>query len=196
MELNMVKTTNEGLDSTARCVLALRNEPFYFVRCNGVLYMNKGMKQTRKITEAVRSMWQYDFMESQEIMDEVDAAYDVVRQAAGDKAARQLCKAWSEAADESRRRKAVQAATAWISDNLDNMTDEDWEELSGAGYDSLFVQHGLFRAFSNLHDKHPDSPRYREYFENWAEAAFVYGYQIGMEAARKAEHPCTHPGTV
>lgn len=191
MELNMVKTTNEGLDSTARCVLALRNEPFYFVRCNGVLYMNKGMKQTRKITEAVRSMWQYDFMETQEIMDEVDAAYDVVRQAAGDKAARQLCKAWSEAADESRQRKAVQAATAWISDNLDNMTDEDWEELSGAGYDALFVQHGLFRAFSNLHDKHPDSPHYREYFKNWAEAAFVYGYQLGKAAAVNASQEVT-----
>ena len=187
MELNMVKTTNEGLNSTARCVLALRNEPFYFIRCNGVLYMNKGMKQTRKITEAVRAMWQYDFMETQEIMDEVDLAFGVVQLAAGKKAADQLWKAWHEAAQERRQRKAVQAATAWISDNLDNMTDEDWEELSGAGYDSLFVQHGLFRAFCNLRDENPDSPRYREYFKNWAEAAFVYGYQLGKAAAAKAE---------
>ena len=105
MELNMVKTTHECLDSGARCVLALRNEPFYFIRCNGVLYMNKGMKHTRKITEAVRFMWQYDFMETQEIMDEVDAAFDSVKQAAGKKAADQLWKAWHEAAQESRQRK-------------------------------------------------------------------------------------------
>lgn len=187
MELNMVKTTNEGLNSTARCVLALINEPFYFIRCNGVLYMNKGMKQTRKIAEAVRALWQYDFMETQEIMDEVDLAVGVVQLAAGKKAADQLWKAWHEAAQESRQRKAVQAATAWIADNLDNMTDEDWDELSDAGYDSLFVQHGLYRAFCDLRDKHPDSYRYRDYFKNWAEAAFVYGYQLGKAAAVKAE---------
>lgn len=189
MELNMVKTTNEGLNSTARCVLALRNEPFYFIRCNGVLYMNKGMKQTRKITEAVRAMWQYDFMETQEIMDEVDLAFGVVQLAAGKKAADQLWKAWHEAAQESRQRKAVQAATAWISDTLDNMTDDDWNEISDAGYDSMFVQHGLFRAFCDLHDKHPDS--YRDYFKKWAEAAFVYGYQMGKAAATNAKQEVT-----
>lgn len=191
MELNMVKTTNEGLNRTARCVLALRNEPFYFIRCNGVLYMNKGMKQTRKITEAVRAMWQYDFMETQEIMDEVDLAFGVVQLAAGKKAADQLWKAWHEAAQESRQRKAVQAAAAWISDNLDNMTDDDWDELAAAGYDSTFVQYGLFRAFCDLRDKNPDAPRYREYFKNWAEAAFVYGYQLGKTAAAKAEQEVT-----
>ena len=191
MELNMVKTTPDCLDSGARCVLALRNEPFYFIRCRGVLYMNKGMKQTRKITEAVRVVWQYDFMETQEIMDEVDLAYDVVRLAAGKKAADQLRKAWHEAAQESRQRKAVQAAAAWISDTLGNMTDDDWDELSDAGYDSTFVQHGLFRAFCDLRDKYPDSPHYREYFKNWAEAAFVYGYQLGKAAAAKAEQKVT-----
>ena len=183
MELNIVKTTHEGLDSGARCVLALRNEPFYFIRCRGVLYMNKGMKNTRKITDAVRIMWQYDFMENQEIMDEVDGALDTVKQAAGKKAADQLWEAWHEAAQESRKRKAVQAAAAWISDNLDNMTDDDWDEIIDAGYDSTFVQHGLFRAFCDLRDKHPDSYRYREYFKNWVEAAFVYGYQLGKAAA-------------
>lgn len=191
MELNMVKTTNEGLNSTARCVLALRNEPFYFIRCNGVLYMNKGMKQTRKITEAVRAMWQYDFMETQEIMDEVDLAFGVVQLAAGKKATDQLWKAWHEAAQESRQRKAVQAAAAWISDNLDNMTDDNWDELAAAGYDSTFVRHGLFRAFCDLRDKNPDAPRYRDYFKNWAEAAFVYGYQLGKAAAAKAEQEAT-----
>lgn len=185
MELNMVKVTSDCLDSGARCVLALRNEPFFFIRCRGVLYMNKGMKNTRKITEAVRLMWQYDFMETQEIMDEVDAAFDSVKQAAGKKAADQLWKAWHEAAQESRQRKAVQAAAAWISDTLDNMTDDDWDELAAAGYDSTFVQHGLFRAFCDLHDKNPDSHRYRDYFKNWAEAAFVYGYQLGKAAAAK-----------
>ena len=185
MELNMVKTTHECLDSGARCVLDLRNEPFFFIRCRGVLYMNKGLKNARRITDAVRIMWQYDFMENQEIVDEVDGAFDTVKQAAGDKAADQLWQAWHEAAKESRQRKAVQAATTWISDDLDNMTDDDWEELSAAGYDSTFVQHGLFRAFCDLRDKNPDSLRYRDYFKNWAEAAFVYGYQLGKAAGKR-----------
>ena len=191
MELNMVKTTHDCLDSGARYVLALRNEPFFFIRCRGVLYMNKCLKNARKITEAVRIMWQYDFMENQEIMDEVDGAFDTVKQAAGDKAADQLWQAWHEAAQESRQRKAVQAAATWISDDLDNMTDDDWDELAVAGYDSTFVQHGLFRAFCDLRDKNPDSPRYRDYFKNWAEAAFVYGYQLGKAATAKAEQEVT-----
>lgn len=187
MELNIVKTTHDGLDSGARCILALKNEPFFFIRRRGFLYMNKGMKNTRKIFEAVRTMWQYDLIENQEIMDEVDAAFDAVKQSAGEKAAQQLWKAWHEASTESRQRKAVQAAAAWISDTLDAMSDDDWNEISDTGYDSLFVQHGLFRAFCDLRDKNPDSFRYRDYFKNWAEAAFVYGYQLGKGAAAKAE---------
>lgn len=189
MKLALIKTTHAELDSVACCVLVLRNEPFFFIRCNGILYMNKSMKNIRKITAAVRTMWQYDFMETQEIMDEIDAASDAVRQAAGKKAADQLWKAWHEAAQESRQRKAVQAATAWISDTLATMSDDDWNEISDAGYDSMFVQHGLFRAFCDLHDKHPD--RYREYFKNWAEAAFVYGYQLGKAAATNAKQEVT-----
>lgn len=191
MELNLIKTTSAGLSSNARCVLALRNEPFFFIRCRGILYMNKGMKNTRKITEAVHTMWQYDLMETQEIMDEVDATFEAVRQAAGKKAANQLWKAWHEAAQESRQRKAVQAATAWIADTLDTMGDDEWNEIGDSGYDSTFVQHGLFRAFCNLRDKNPDSYRYRDNLKNWAEAAFVYGYQLGKAAAAKAEQEVT-----
>lgn len=191
MTLNLVKTTYADLDSTARCVLALQNEPFYFIRCHDNLYMNKAMKNIRKITDAVRVMWKYDFMATQEIMDEVDAAYDIVKQVAGGKAAAQLYKAWHESADASRQCKAVQAAKAWISDTLYNMSDDDWEEIGNAGYDSLFVHHGLFRAFCDLRDKYPDSPHYKDYFKNWAEAAFVYGFQLGKVAATKAEQEVT-----
>lgn len=60
MELNLVKVTFDQLDSAARCVLALKEQPFFFIRMQNTLYMNKDMKGIRKITAAVETMWKYD----------------------------------------------------------------------------------------------------------------------------------------
>lgn len=187
MELNIVKTTRDGLDSGMRCVLALKNEPFFFILCRGVLYMNKGMKNTRKITEAVRTMWQYDLMENQEIMDEVDAAYGAVKQAAGEKAADQLWRAWSDAAKQSREDRAVKRARDFIDNTMARLSDQDWDEMADAGYDSTFVDTGLWRAYSDLNDENPDRLGYRNWSGNARTAAFVYGYIMGKAAAAKAE---------
>ncbi|MGM9628214.1 MAG: hypothetical protein ACI3V4_09015 [Faecousia sp.] len=186
MTLNLVKTTYADLDSTARCVLALRNKPFFFVRMQSTLYMNKNMKGVRKLTAAIETMWKYDFMANEEIMAEVDAAYDTISQIAGKEAASQAFEAWSEMADESRKARASEKAIEWVTTVYETMSEEAWDEICAAGYDSIFVRHGLSQAFWNLRDQHPNSPKYKENFKNWADAAFVYGYQIGKEAAKKA----------
>ena len=182
MKLNIVKTTFAELDGGARCILALENAPFFFIRIRGVLYMNKSMKGIRKVMAAVTTMWKYDFMETQEIMDEVDAAYDIVRQTAGDRAASQLVKAWGEAAKESREARAVEKAREWITTTVEALTDEDWEEMTAAGYDSTFVDHGLWRAYSDLHNENRDRPAYRDWSNNARRAAFIYGYYLGKAA--------------
>ena len=182
MELNLIKTTLADLPSNARCILALNNTPFFFIRFRGNLYMNKATKGIRKVTAAVMTMWKYDYMENQDIMDEVDAAFDIVREAAGKRAADQLWKAWREAAQESREKRATEQAREWITTKLETLSDEDWDEIYSAGFDSLLVDHGLWRAYSDLHDENRDCPAYRDWSSNARRAAFVYGYFLGKAA--------------
>lgn len=182
MELNLVKTTYADLSSTARCVLALRDEPFFFARMQDTLYMNKSMKGVRKITAAVETMWKYDYMENDEIMAEVDAAYDTIKATAGKEAASQALEAWGEMASESRKGKAKAAALEWIKSVYEKLDDADWDEMSAAGYSSNFVDDGLWEAFFQLGEENRDSQRYRDWIRNSREAAFVYGFQLGRKA--------------
>ena len=186
MELNLIKTTSAELPGGARCILALKNEPFFFIQFRGSLYMNKEIKGVSKITQAIATMWKYDFMENQEIMDEVDAAYDVIRQTAGELAARQMWNEWNGAAKESRKKKAVAKAREWIAATMENMTDEAWEEIYAAGFDHDLVSDGFWRAYSDLSDENKGHPAYRDWSENARRAAFVYGFYIAKAAQEVA----------
>lgn len=148
------------------------------------LYMNKSMKGIRKLTAAIETMWKYDFMANEEIMAEIDAAYDTISQTAGKEAANQALEEWSAMAKESREARAKVEALEWITTVYEKMTDADWDEMYAAGYSSSFIEDGLWRAFSQLHNDHPDRPGYRNWTGNARVAAFVYGYKLG--AQRKA----------
>lgn len=186
MQLNLVKTTYAELGSSARCVLALRNDPFFFVRIRDTLYMNKGIKGIRKITAALETMWKYDYMANDEIMAEVDTAYNVIVQTAGEKAADQAWKAWHDMAKESRIARAKADALNWIETVYEKLDDPDWDEMYAAGYSHVFVEEGLWRAFSQLKDDHPDSQCYKDWSTSATNAAFVYGFMKG-KAAQKME---------
>ena len=182
MELNLIKTTSAELPGGARCILALKNEPFFFIRFHGVLYMNKDMKGVRKIAQAIATMWKYDRMETQEIMDQVDAAYDVIEQTAGAPAARQLWKEWGGAAEDSRKAKAVANAREWIATTMESMSDEAWDEIYAAGFDHDLVSDGFWRAYSDLSNENKNHPAYRDWNENARRAAFVYGFYLAKAA--------------
>ena len=62
MELKLIKITAAELSSGARCILALKNKPFFFIWYHGEILMNKDMKGSRKTVDALREMWQYDRM--------------------------------------------------------------------------------------------------------------------------------------
>ena len=181
MTLNLVKTTYAGLDSTARCVLDLQNKPFFFIRMRNTLYMNNRMKGIRKLTAAIKTMWKYDFMENEEIVAEIDAAYDTISQIAGKEAADQAYEEWSEMAKESRAAMAKAEALEWIATVYEKMTDDDWDKMFADGFSYRFIEDGLRDAFNQLHDDNPDRPDYRNCICNARVAAFVYGYQLGSQ---------------
>lgn len=183
MELTIVKTTPAELTGDARIIVALSGKPFTFLGFRGKVLMNRNMKGIRKLTAALETMWKHDNMLTQEAMDEVDEAYDIIKQTAGDHAAHEAWDAWRRAAEESRKKKAKAAALAWIEAGSDDLDEHAWDVLYELGYDRDFVDHGLHDAYSELHDQHRDRPRYRNYLENWAHAAFIYGFQMGQRAA-------------
>lgn len=182
MILNLVKTTYAELPNDARVILALQNKPFFAVCYRNNLYVNREMAKISEVTAAIETMWQYDYMATQEIMDTVGAAYNAIVQAEGETAAQQIYQEWSRRADQSRKAKAEKKAAEWIEEVYDKLDDEDWEEICNAGYDSEFVGHGLFRVFSDLQTKHPNSPKYKDYFGNARKAAFVQGFLLGKAA--------------
>lgn len=181
MKLNLVKTTYAELDGTARFVLSLRNKPFFFVRMQDTIYMNKNMKGIRKITAALETMWKYDEVTTDEIMEEIDKANSTIEQAAGKEAAYQARDAWCDMAKENRIARAKDNALEWIAAVYDQLDDTDWDEMYTAGYSSDFVDEGLWQAFSQLNDDHPDLQRYRNWNTAATNAAFVYGFQMGAQ---------------
>lgn len=185
MELKLVKVTYSELDGALRCILGWQKKPFYFIRMKDTLYMNKNMNGIRKITAALETMWKYDEVTTDEIMDEVDSARDTIEQAAGREAAYQAWKAWSDMAEESRIARARADALEWIAAVYDKLDDQDWNEMYAAGYSSYFVDDGLWRAFSQLEKEHPESYRHRSFSGAATNAAFVYGFQLG--ARHRAE---------
>lgn len=184
MKLNLVKTTYAELDGALRCILEWQKKPFYFIRMRNTLYMNKRMKGIRKITAALETMWKYDEVTTDDIMYEVDTARNTIEQAAGEEAAFQAWKAWHEMASESRIERAKANALEWVKAVYEKLDDPDWDEMYAAGYSDVFVDEGLWRAFSQLNDENKDSRRYRNWGAAATNAAFVYGFQMGKQ--RKA----------
>lgn len=179
MKLNLVKTTYAELDGALRCILEWQKKPFYFIRMRNTLYMNKRMKGIRKITAALETMWKYDEVTTDEIMDEVDAARETIEQAAGEEAAYQAWRVWHDMAEESRIARAKADALEWIAAVYEKLDDHDWDEMYAAGYSDVFVGEGLWRAFSQLEKEHPESYRHCSFSGAATNAAFVYGFQLG-----------------
>lgn len=190
MTLNLVKTTCADLDRAARCALDLRNKPFFFIRCQGTLYMNQNLNAAAELADAIKTMWKYDCISNEEIEAEFDTAYTTIARIAGEEASRQAHSAWREMAEESRQRRAKAEALEWIASQYEAMDDARWDELHAAGYSSDFVHEGLWRAFSQLEKQNPGNPRYRDWIANSIKAAAVYGFHLGMRFAAAGKAVC------
>lgn len=182
MNLKIIKCTYEELGPGSKMLLAAYGNPFFFVLSRDGLCVNKDMRGINKVLEVAATIWEYNLVENDQIAQAFDSGFDIVRQAAGSLAADQLFKAWREAAESHRKARAVAQAREWISTVVEPMTDEELEEMSAADYDSDFVDHGLWNAYYELHDKNPKSQRYKNYTKNAIRAAVIYGYHLAKKS--------------
>jgi hypothetical protein len=183
MKLELIKTTYADLPDGARAVLALKGEPFYAIRYLGPLYVNKDMPGFDDVVAAIEVMWK----ENCAYTDTVDKAYETISNVAGKQAAEQIACEWCSAAKQSREEEEDARAMEWVINVYEKMGVDTWDELCGLGYDSSMIDHGLWRAFSALHDKHRDDPRYKDWSLNARRASFLYGFLLGKATANKAE---------
>lgn len=187
MDLTLKQITPDEAPAGVRVILALRKQPFYFGLSNGTVYMNQEQENAPQIVAAIETMWKHDHMRTDAAIDEIDAAYDIIRQAAGDCAVRQIWEAWQEQAKESRRARAKEKALAWIAAGGSDLGDDSDDILDPLGYDFDMIETGLHDAYYELYQQNPNHPGYRHYFNCWAHAAFAYGFRLGQKAATAGE---------
>ena len=178
METKILEVTQTELPSIALAVLEITKKPFYAVMVKGVMYINKAMPGVQEVTEAIKTMWQYDIGD-----DAVDRAFDLIAQKAGDQAARQVAEEWSRAAEISRKNKAIANADEWISTVYNAADDDLWDEIAEAGCDSGMVHDGFFSVFCDLERKHADDRRYSDAYHRTRDAILLYGFMLGKNAA-------------
>ena len=183
MKLIINQISPAEVPSAVRVLLTLRKQPFFFGLSNGTVYMNQDIKNAPQIVAAIETMWKHDHMMTDADIDEIDAAYEIIRQAVGDCAVRQIWAAWLEQAKESRRARAKEKALAWIAAGGPDLGDNSDDLLVPLGYDYDLIETGLHDAYYELHIQNPDHFRYREYSRCWAHAAFAYGFRLGQQAA-------------
>lgn len=183
MDLILKQITSDEAPAGVRVLLALRKQPFFFGLSSGTVYMNRDMGNAPQIAAAIETMWKHDHMRTDTALDEIDAAYDIIRQAVGDCAVRQIWEAWQEAAKESRRARAKEKALAWIAAGGPDLGDDSDDILSPLGYDFDMIETGLHDAYYELYQQNPNHPGYRHYFNCWAHAAFAYGFRLGQMAS-------------
>ena len=154
------------LTKTEKILLACRGEDFCCIRHNGVVKINKALPKPKTVAKIAATMWQYDQLMDEPEAWEIDALWKQLRQIAGETAADQIYQAWSEALREKLDAEDKRAAAEWlqgrdIPDELDAICD------TMGSYRPGFIK-ALWSQTTST------------------DALFLYGYQTGMEAARKA----------
>lgn len=162
MKLNYELVSNQELTKTEKILLACNGDDFCFIRYNGVLKINKALPNPKTLAKIAETMWQFDHLLDFTEEEQMDELLQRVKQIAGKEAAVQLNSAWIEAVREKLDGEYNRAAAEWLHgrDILGNL-------------DAIETyNHGIIKAL------------WRQ--SNSTDAIFLYGYQTGVEAARKA----------
>lgn len=181
MELNLVKVTYDELGPAARCILDLKKAPFFFLWFRGDVLMNKGMGDLQKVAEAIRNMWKRESIISDADSDEMDLAYGIIRDHAGETAAEQAFAAWRKAAEIARNKRGEAAASKWYQEVYQKL-DYDKQALieDCGGYDNHFLM-GLTNAYHAARDANKAAYDFRG--ESASRAIFACGFLKGQEAS-------------
>ena len=156
----------QELTKTEKILLACRGEDFCCIRHNGVVKINKALPKPKTLAKIAAAMWEFDRPLNCAEMEQVDELWNQLQQIAGENAAEQIYAAWREAIREKLDAEDKRAAAKWlqgrtIPDELDAISD------TIGSYRPGFIK-ALWSQTAS------------------ADALFLYGYQTGMEAARKA----------
>lgn len=166
MQFTYELVSHQELTKTEKIILACKGEDFFCIRHNGVVKINKAIRKAKTVAKLAAAMWQFDQLLDCAEAEQMDELLRQVEQIAGVAAAVQINSAWNEALHEKLEAEDRKAAAEWIQgrsikDELDAISD------TIGSYHPGFIK-ALWR--------HTTSP----------DAIFLYGYQTGMEAARKA----------
>lgn len=166
MQLTYELISPQELTKTEKILLACKGEDFCCIRHNGVVKINKALPNPEAVVEIAGAMWQFGRLLDCAEAERMDNLWEQLRQIAGEVAANQIYAAWSEALREKLDAEEKSAAAEWlqgrnIPDELDAICDTIGTHLPG------FIK-ALWSQTTST------------------DAIFLYGYQTGMDAVRKA----------
>ena len=156
--------STKELTSTERMILALRGEEFTFLRSKGVVKINAAMPKVASLVKLAKSMWEIDRLLDSVDGEIMDGLWKKVKKIAGEDAASKLYKAWGDALQEKLEKEAEIAAKDWLCGR--NLSEEMDSISDAVEYSSRFIK-ALWRETTDT------------------DAIFVYGYQLGLQAARQ-----------
>lgn len=167
MKLNYELVSPHELTKAEQILLnVIKKVDFSFFRYHGVLKINKELPQADMLAEIAVAMWQIGRPLDGELDERMDELDQQVRQIAGEDAACQLRAAWGDALKEKLDADNKLAASEWLQDrDIPSELDAIW--LSNGDYNAGLIK-ALWHQTLNM------------------DAVFLYGYQVGMEAAKKA----------
>lgn len=154
------------LTKTEKILLACKSEEFYCIRHNGVVKINKGLPKPKTLVKIADAMWQFDHLLDCAEAAQMDDLWQRVKQIAGETAADQIYRAWSEAIREKLDAEDKRDAAEWLQDR------DILDELDAICDTIGTYRPGFIKALWSLTTR--------------TDAIFLYGYQVGMEAAKKA----------
>ena len=154
------------LTKTEKILLACKGEDFCCIRHNGVVKINKALPKPKTLVKIADAMWQFDRLLDCAEAEQMDDLWKQLRQIAGEEAADQIYRAWGEALREKLDAEDKRAAAEWLQDR--SIPDE---------LDAICDTIGTYR---------PGFIKALWSQTTSTDALFLYGYQTGMEAARKA----------
>lgn len=154
------------LTKTENILLACKGEDFYCIRRNSVVKINKTLPKPKMVVKIAEAMWQFDQLLGCDEAEQIDKLWQQAKQIAGETAADQIYRAWNEALREKLDAENRRAVAEWlrgrdIPDELDAICDTIGTYRPG------FIK-ALWSQTTST------------------DAIFLYGYHVGMEAARKA----------
>lgn len=162
----------QELSAAERVIIACSGEEFCFLRYGGVLKINRALPKQKTLVKIAQAMWQIDHLLEGESADRMDDLWQQAKTIAGDDGAMQLYSAWHQALKEKLDAENKEAAKAWLDGR--NVPDE----LDAIG-DLCNYSSGLLNALWAISKRSSDA----------INAIFLYGCQIGMEAAGKEAKP-------